>query len=152
MHDESVRGIAMTTLPAPIVMSRLNQQPVVSSFVGWIATGSAVGVTALVIACMIALIDRLLGARRGRSHLLNLGVSPQQLRLLEALSFALPYAIVALGGLVTGFVICANMVGSGIASPWPAIGAITAGALTAGVVGAVAMAALGDRMALHKVE
>jgi hypothetical protein len=45
-----------------------------------------------------------------------------------------------------------DVVAAGVAIPWPAIGVVTACALTAGVVGAVAMAALGDRMALHEIE
>ncbi|MBA2560128.1 MAG: hypothetical protein H0V07_09620 [Propionibacteriales bacterium] len=150
--DEHVRNVAMSTLPAPSVTSAVSNQPLVPSLVRWISAGLVVAVTILVIGSLLSLVDRLLGSRRRHSCLLNLGVSPQQLTLLGAAMFAVPYSVVAFVALATGFGIFAMMVAFSVPVPWQAVTVIISGTLVVGLVGTVSMAIFGSRQALREHE
>ena len=90
--------------------------------------------------------DRLLATRKHRLHLLNLGVAPRRLSVLDAWLFAAPYGTVAAISFSLGIVICAVMVGfSDILMPWYTMGAALVAAIVIGFVGTAGVTLLGAR-------
>lgn len=150
--DERARSAAMAVLPAPIVESAIDREPVRNPWVRWIVIGGAVTGIALAIACLLALVDRLLAARQEHRHLLNLGISPPQMTLLTGALFAVPYGVMSGFALTTGLLICLMMLDSGVPFPWAAIAATILATLAIGGSGTGLVAALGSRQALREAE
>jgi hypothetical protein len=137
--DEAVRNVATSFLPGPLITSIENQRSVASPVVSWIQAGQVVATLVLGIACLLALIDRIIGTGRQLDHLRKLGISPGQLRTHRSLTFAVPYALACAVGFVGGVAICLVWVGTEV--PFPS-GAVAAAALSAGIVGALATTAV----------
>jgi hypothetical protein len=150
--DERARSAAMAALPAPIVESAIDREPVRNPWVRWIVIGGSVTGIALAIACLLALVDRLLAARQQHRHLLNLGISPPQMTLLTGALFAVPYGVMSGFALTTGLLICFVMLDSGVPFPWLAITATVLATLAIGACGTGLVAALGSRQALREAE
>jgi hypothetical protein len=141
-HDEATRTGATAVLPAPMVHGPSNQAPVRSPLVAWSVAGVALGAALLFLACVVALLDRSSASLRARTDLLQLGLSGARLRLIESLTFAVPYLVVTVVGLVAGFTACFTMVGGVVDMPWEAVVVIPLVASVVGVLGAVVVAAL----------
>jgi hypothetical protein len=150
--DERTRAAAMTALPAPRVESAIDGESVPSPLVGWIGAGGTVAAVALSIACLLALVDRLLAARQQHQHLLNLGISPAQMTVLAGALFAVPYAVMSAFALATGLVICCMLLDPGVAIPWSAIAATVGATLAVGGLGSGLVAAYGSRQAVREAE
>lgn len=151
--DERVREAAYTTVPAPYVSSAIFlQRPPPQTINGWITAGAAATFLALSIACLISLVDRMLGMRGRQRHLLNLGIPPRVLTRFGAAMFAIPYAVVSIVGLVTGLVIASWMVGRDMTMPWLFIYSLVALVVVIGLLGTLAVSALGTRDALREPE
>ncbi len=150
--DERTRTAAMTAVPAPMVDSGVNREPVDNPWVRWIGVGGAVAGVALSIACLLALVDRLLAARQEHRRLLSLGISPAHMTGLAAAVFALPYGVMAAFAVGTGLLICLLMLDSGEPFPWGPIGATALATLLVGAVGTAMVAALGSRQTLRDPE
>ena len=152
--DEEVRGAAYAILPAPLIYSDIfRQRPLPSPANGWITFGATLAFVPLSFACLIALVDRLLAAREDHRHLLNLGIPAFTLARLGATMFAVPYAVAAFVGLVTGILLASSMAAGGdLRMPWPFVGLVTGLVAALGVVGTLAVSALGTRDALSEPE
>lgn len=145
--EQRVRTAAMQEIPAPYVDSWLgasarSESPLIPWLVGAIV--SAVG--ALAIGCLASLVDRLLGTRKHRRHLLNLGLSPRRLMAFEAWRFAAPFGAVVAISFSVGFAICVLITsGPGVGMPWYGISVTLSGAVLAGLIGTASVAFLGVR-------
>lgn len=137
--EDRVRSAAMQNLPAPYVDSPLAAVYAPSELVPWLVGGIIVSAITLAIACLISLVDRLLGARKYHAHLLGLGVSPRRLTALEAWLFATPYAAVVVASFLIGILMCFLIVSPAVAMPWYGI-VLTLGA--AAVIGAAGTASM----------
>lgn len=151
--EERTRVAAVTTLPVPVVYSSstfsMRENPLTAWFIG----GTVAAAIALAVSCLISLVDRLLGTRKHRRHLLSLGVSPRRLAALEAWQFAAPYGAVVVVSFSAGLAVCALMIGlSDIPMPWSTVGAVLVAAAIAGLVGTASMAAFGVRSMREEAE
>lgn len=119
--------------------SHLQQHGIASSL-------SAVAIVALTVGCLVSLVDRLLGTRKHRRHLLNLGITTCQLTKLEAWLFAAPFGAVVAVGFSVGLVACALMVGfTDVPMPWRAISVTLGIVIVAGLIGTAGVRLLGAR-------
>lgn len=144
-----VRAAVMPLFAAPSVNSALTDVQRPSPLAGWLAGGIAVALITLAVACVVAIIDRLLATRRDRRHLLNLGMLPRQLAVLEAWRFAAPYTIVFTVAAAVGLAIAAQFViASGAEVLWTPLVYTLAAAAVAGIVGTAGMAAFSYRSSL----
>lgn len=150
--DERTRNAALATLPAPFVNSSINLRSQPSPLVAWIAAGSSTAIVALSIACLLALVDRLLATRRQHRRLVNIGMPPSTLRLFAALLFALPYLVMVAFAFTTGLAICLTMVSGSAPVPWVAIGATLMTTVTLGLIGTFALATASTRSAIRAPE
>lgn len=145
--DQKVRTASAQTLSVFLANSAASATVTASPLVDWIRGGLLAANIALGTACLFVLVDRLIDARRAHRHLLNLGVLPRRLSMIFASLFAIPYAISAAAGLGGGFLVCLVIL-NGTAVPWVGILAVVVGTFGAGILGAVANAALGTRAVL----
>ncbi len=147
--ESQVRTAAMTTLPAPYVVSGLLLVGSVESpLMPWIGGGIAAAVLVLGMGCFISLVDRLLDTRKQRLHLLNLGIRPRQLAFFEAFIFALPYSIVFFSSFAIGLLVCYLIVVgpiSGVPMPWNPVFQIALSGGVAGIIGTASVAMFGSR-------
>jgi len=140
-----VRTAAMRTLPAPYVSSALSSQMSPSPLVPWLVGGIYAAAIVLTVGCLASLVDRFLMAREHHRHLLNLGMSPSQLTMLEASLFVVPYCVVVGTSFLAGLLICANIVGvfSDVPMPWGNIGLLAMIAAITGILGAACASLFG---------
>lgn len=144
--ESDVQAAAMQILPAPAVRSAQALALRPSPLVDWLAAGIGVALAVLAVACIVAIVDRLLATRSHRHLLLSIGVLPRHLAALEAWRFAAPYAVVLTAGTVVGLAISAQIVAtSSAAAPWGPIAWIVGLAAIVGVVGTAVVAAFGWR-------
>lgn len=139
------REAAMRILPAPYVSGSTSNALRESPLVAWIVGGIIVAVIALSVGCLVSLVDRLLGTRKHRRHLLNLGVSPRRLAALEAWRFAVPYGAVIAVGFSAGLAISALIVLPDVSMPWYGIGITLGISAVIGLVGTASVAFFGAR-------
>lgn len=145
--ESRVRGAAMRTFLAPYVYSGFSGETQQSPLVAWIHGGVIAAVISLAVGCFFSLVDRLLGSRKHRRHLLSLGVSPRQLTVLEAWQFVVPYGTVLFVSFLAGLMICTLMVGGpdGISMPWRGISVTFGAAVIVGLAGTASVAFFGAR-------
>lgn len=149
--EERARSAAMTVLPAPYVQSLLSTSRE-SPLVPWVIAGAVIAAIGLAVACLLSLVDRLLAARRQHRHLVNLGISRNQLTTLGAWMFAVPYSAVFVVSLLAGLSVCALLILPGAVMPWDAIGTTMMVAIAVGLLGTVGVAFLGAKGALKERE
>jgi hypothetical protein len=144
--DERVKVAAMSVVPVIQVVSSQTWVQGESPLVPWIVGGIVAGLVALMVGCLLSLIDRFLGTRRHRRHLLALGVAPRRLTTLEASLFAVPYGVVIAVGFAVGLALTGLMAyRTGIGMPWDAAATALAVAALVGFVGTAAVALFGVR-------
>lgn len=143
--EERVRLAAMQTLTVPYISSPLSFTTVENALIPWIIGGIIFSVIGLAIGCFVSLVDRLLGTRKHRRHLLNLGVSLRRLTLLEAWVFAAPYGAVTIVSLFVGFTACVLMVSPYIPVPWRGMGITLGVVIIVGLAGTLSMALFGAK-------
>jgi hypothetical protein len=149
--DERTRNAAITTLPAPYVRSAVTSASRESPLIPWLIGGVVTAVIGLTIACLMSLVDRLLGARNHHRQLVNLGISRRRLTALGAWTFALPYIAVLGMSFLAGSVATALLI-LPTPMPWTPIGITAAVALAAGLLGTISVALLGANSALKERE
>lgn len=79
-------------------------------------------------------------------------MSHRQMSSLGALTFAVPFVIVASVGFITGLVICLMMLGRAVPLLWLTIGAILACTAVVGLTGNCIVAVVGSKEALREAE
>jgi hypothetical protein len=145
VHDR-VRTVVMGLFAAPVVSSWAVMHVRPSPLVDWLGGGITAGLLALGIASLMAIADRLIATSGHRRHLLQLGMVPRQLAMLEGWQFAAPYVVVCGVGLLVGGAICAQIVVvSHAAVPWYPLGVTLGLTLVAGVLGTICVAVFGIR-------
>ena len=150
--DERARTAAMKTLPAPYVQSLLSSASRESPLIPWVTGGLVAAVIGLTFACLLSLIDRLLGVRSHDRHLVNLGISRMKLTALGAWTFAVPYTVVVVVSLLTGSAACALLILPTTPMPWTTIGMTAAAAAAVGALGTVGVGLLGSKRTLKERE
>jgi hypothetical protein len=144
--DVRVRNAAMSQLTAPTVQTPASDRKHPSPLVSWLSAGLAVSTSALVLATAVLCTDRLLTARRENRQILLLGASAQTNRLLDTLSFTVPYSLTAALGGVVGLGTCIYITSiSGAPMPWSLLSFILAAVVLAGLFGSIATLAVALR-------
>lgn len=138
--DAAARTAAMATLPAPNIHSLYAAEKRESPLVQWIIAGTTAAVSVLALACLLALVDRLLSSRHHHRRLLHLGISKRRVSALAAWGFLLPYSVVLAASLIVGLVACALLVMPVTAMPWTPVVATLVVSVLVGAVGTVSMA------------
>lgn len=136
--DEQVRNVSSTALPVSSVSSLLRAVQPPSPLITWIQGGLTVALSAIVIACVLSLVDRLLAVRRHHLQLVHIGASPRQLAALGAWLFSAPYAVVCLASATAGILVCNLIVRPIVPMPWPTIAAVLVLVFCCGAFGALA--------------
>lgn len=146
--DERARNAAaMVGLPAPSVRSALSLSTRESPLVPWLIGTLAFAAGALAFACLLAIVDRLLGWSEAHRRLVNIGISRPRLARLTALNFALPYFSVLLVSLAGGLAASAVLLLPTSSMPTAAIGVTAMVGAVCGLLGSVGVALLGARSA-----
>ena len=145
--DERARNAAMGRLPAPSVRSAFSASTRESPLVPWLIGTLTFAAGALAFACLLAIIDRLLGLADAHRRLVNIGISRPKLARLTALNFALPYFSVLLVSLAAGLSACAVLLLPTSSMPMAAIGVTAMLGTACGLLGSISVAVLGARSA-----
>lgn len=115
---ERVRTATFTAgLVAPTVVSPVSANPQSSPLTPWLWGGLCAAAMLLGLGVLIAVVDRHLTTLPGRAQLIVLGVTVGQLRRLEALRFAIPYAATATLSAALGAGLCLLVVQRAGVSP-----------------------------------
>ncbi len=141
-----VRTATISQLPGPYISSadQLGIRP--SPLVAWLEAGLMLALGVLAIACVLALVDRLLATRHDRRHLLRIGMPPRTLATVEAMQFGVPYIVVSLIGAGVGLAICLQIVAvAGAEAPVRQVLITLIFAAVAGIVGTAGVAMFGYR-------
>lgn len=145
--DERARNAAMGRFPAPSVNSAFSASTRESPLVPWLIGTLTFAAGALAFACLVAIIDRLLGWADAHRRLVNIGISRPKLARLTALNFALPYFSVLLVSLAGGLSASAVLLLPTSSMPMAAIGVTAMLGAVFGLLGSVSVALLGARSA-----
>ena len=138
--DERARNAAMGRLPAPSVRSAFSASTRESPLVPWLIGTLTFAAGALAFACLLAIIDRLLGLADAHRRLVNIGISRPKLARLTALNFALPYFSVLLVSLAAGLSACAVLLLPTSSMPMAAIGVMAMLGTACGLLGSISAA------------
>ncbi len=149
--DEHTRSAAMTLVPAPYVRSALLSASRESPLIPWVIGGVATAVIGLTAACLLSLVDRLLGARSHHRKLVNLGIGRGKLMALGAWTFVLPYGVVLVMSFLAGSAASALLI-LPTPMPWTAIGITAMVSAAVGILGTASVAFLGANSALKERE
>lgn len=137
IFDEQVRNVAVAGLPSAKVTSLLQSVQTPSPLVPWIKGGLLVALSAMVVACLLSLVDRLLAVRRQHLQLVSIGASPRHMTALGGWLFSAPYAVVCLASGATGVLICSLIVRPIVPVPWRTVWTILAFVLLSGLLAAL---------------
>ena len=103
---------------APTVVSPVSATPHSSPLTPWLWGGLCAAGMLLGLGVLVAVVDRHLATLPGRAHLIIIGVTVGQLRRLEALRFAIPYAATATLSAALGAALCLLVVQrAGVSAP-----------------------------------
>jgi hypothetical protein len=149
VFQERMQVAAMQVLPAPNVVSPMSFVLVRPWLDVWLMGGLLVGAAGLTFGCLLSMVDRLLVTRKHRRHLLNLGIVPRRLALIEMVLFAVPYVTSVALGMLMGLSACLLMTfGTDTALPGDIIAAAVGLAVVTGLVGTASVAVFGARSVL----
>lgn len=143
--DEQVRNVAMSSLPSAKVTSLLQSVQSPSPLVPWIKGALVAALSALALACLLSLIDRLQAVRRQHHQLLRMGASSHDMAALGRWLFCAPYTVVCVASGTAGVLICGLIVRPILPLPWSTIGVVLLFMLGCGVLGAMATGLAGTR-------
>lgn len=154
---ERVSTAAWQTLPAPHVFSWELFIKRIDNRNAWLIGGILAALALLGLGSVIALVDRLIANRVQRTVLLRIGLATSRLRILEAWLFAVPYVTVSLASLAAGSLLAWLILDTWkkVSPPWGQFGVLFALDLGAGLIGVLAVMALGvstitDRPAIRR--
>jgi len=115
------------------------------ALVRWTDYGLMAAIIVTGLACVLSLIDRVIGTQKDRRYLTNVGLTAGRLRTVELWAFLIPYAVIVTAALLIGVVsVQASLWIQGDRMPVSGLVAMAGFLILAGAVAACAVALLGS--------
>lgn len=133
VQDARVEAAIGPYVEVPTVEGMSSSPATRSALVPWIELGLAVTSLILGLGCLLLLSDRFRHVMTEHRSLHLMGLHPGQLRRIARLLFTIPYAVIAVVGLLVGTISC-YAISAPVGTPWATVGALVALTVAGGLV------------------